>query len=530
MELKMSNSKDKDKKQKKKPEFSKTINIAASPKENIITSEDDFIKIDGVEVVELEDGGLKATSGEIQIPSNSGKKNPPVPETLVPEEMETDEPELMYENEDLQIAYKETFTQAPAYIPHSPHDIKSTGLSKSFIEELFLKHLFQGGDLRGIDIAVRTCLSTGISEEILDSLLKKKLVDIKGSSRSGLGRRQMIFTLTPAGQGVVSYVMERDKYVGPAPITYSYYNFIVDAQSIRNQKLRRIDIEPHFQDLVLNNDVYNAIGPAMNSGKALFFYGPPGNGKTAICRRMTNCFGGDVFIPYSILVDDLIIRIYDDSTHEPDDRTENLDYDQRFVKCKRPMIAVGGELTLDDLSLSYAPEVKFYEAPIQMKANNGMLLVDDFGRQTISPKQLLNRWIVPLENEIDYIMMHTGKKLEIPFDVFIVFSTNLDPAELTDDAFLRRVRYKLEVIRPTLELYTEIFKRECEKRDIKFEPEVYSYLVDKHYKKENRPFNACEPRDLLDQVVDLCSYTGNKPHLTKQILDKVIDNYFVRFN
>ncbi|MBW1810874.1 MAG: ATPase, partial [Deltaproteobacteria bacterium] len=337
-------------------------------------------------------------------------------------------------------------------------------------------------------------------------------------------------TMTEAGHALCQHSMERDRYIGPAPVPFAYYIQAVAAQSVRGNTLQREDIQPHFDDLVLLDKVFDSIGPAMNSGKALFFYGPPGNGKTAICQRMTNCFGGDVFIPHAIIVDDFVIKVFDETIHkEQGNEDENSALDKRWVRCHRPMVVVGGELVLNDLDLAYSSEVKYYEAPFQLKANCGMLLIDDFGRQKVAPKDLLNRWIVPLESEFDFLSMHTGKKLRVPFDVFVVFSTNLDPADLVDAAFLRRVRYKLEVSRPNADLFAAIFKSECAKQGVPWNADMIEYLVTKHYQPKNLPFNACEPRDLLAQVIDLCSYRGIEPVLTQEIIDRVIANYFVKF-
>ncbi|MBU1239601.1 ATPase [Myxococcota bacterium] len=417
----------------------------------------------------------------------------------------------------------------PAFLPGTPPDINATGLTWSFIEELILKHLFQGGTMRGTDIVYRTTLPQNIVEEALEHLRKQQYLEITGAARAGLGRSQMLLRMTQAGLDVCKTSLERDKYVGPAPVPWKYYLKAVSAQSIRSNHFRKEDLEPHFHDLVLDEGVFEAIGPAMNSGQSLFFHGPPGNGKTAICQRMTNCFGGDVFIPYAVLVDDFVIKIFDENLHKVSGTEDDPRLDSRWVRCKRPMVVVGGELLLADLELAYSEGVKFYEAPIQMKANNGLLLVDDFGRQKVSPRELLNRWIVPLESEIDFVSLHTGKKLQIPFDVFVVFSTNLDPKALVDDAFLRRVRYKLEVKRPSEILYKNIFAHECENQEIPWDGELFDYLINEHYKKSNRPMNACEPRDLLAQVRDLCAYNGFKPSLTKEIIDRVVANYFVRF-
>lgn len=419
--------------------------------------------------------------------------------------------------------------EAP-FLPQAPDSVRGTGLSRSYMEELVLKHFFQAGDLRGSDVARRTCLPNSIVEELLTHLRKQKFLDLKGSGGIGLGHSSMIFSMTEAGFSYCEHTMERDQYVGPAPVPFRYYLQAVAAQSIRGGSLQRADIEDHFGDLVLKDDVFDSIGPAMNSGKALFFYGPPGNGKTAICERMTHCFGGDVFVPHAIIIDDFVIKLFDETIHKKAKAERPRGLDHRWVLCERPMVVVGGELQLEDLNLTYSPQVKYYEAPVQMKANCGMLLVDDFGRQTVSPKALLNRWIVPLESEVDYLTMHTGKKLRIPFDVFVVFSTNLDPKELVDDAFLRRVRYKLEVSRPDRGLFEKIFEAECGKRDVPWDPDLVNYLIEQHYTPTNRPFNACEPRDLLAQVRDLCAYQGVASQMSKDVLDRVAHNYFVKFD
>lgn len=414
----------------------------------------------------------------------------------------------------------------PTFLPEPPRSVEATGLSRSYLELLCLKHLFQAGDLRGADLARRVCLPLTIVDEVMGRLREQQLVDITGSTGMGLGRSSMIFTMTSAGHDFCQHAMERDRYVGPAPVPFTYWVQAVAAQTIRENGLRRSDLEPHFADLTVTGELYDTLGPAMNSGKALFFYGPPGNGKTAICQRMTRCFGGDVFVPHAVLIDDFVIKVFDESVHETI-TVEGQALDERWVRCRRPMVLVGGELTLAELDLAYSSEVRFYEAPLQMKAACGVLLIDDFGRQRVSPKDLLNRWIVPLESEIDFITLHTGRKLQIPFDLFVVFSTNLDPAQLVDNAFLRRVRYKLAVRQPDKALYEKIFRRECDERGIAWDAGVFDHLVARHY--DNRPFNACEPRDLLSQVEDLCAYRGEAPNLTRDIIDAVAHNYFVRF-
>ncbi len=416
----------------------------------------------------------------------------------------------------------------PTFLPEPPRSVEATGLSRSYLESLLMKHLFQGGDMRGADLIRRTCLSSSVVEDVMDRLHYQKLVDIKGATGAGLGRSAMIFTLTDAGHQTCRHYRERDRYIGPAPVPFDYWVQATNAQTIRGSGLHREDIESHLSDLTLTDEVFDAIGPAMNSGKSLFLYGPPGNGKTAICQRMTRCFGGDVFVPHSVLVDDFVIKVFDESVHQRS-KIDGEPTDERWVRCRRPMVFVGGELTLEELDLAYSSDVRFYEAPLQMKACCGVLLIDDFGRQRVSPKDLLNRWIVPLENEIDFLTLHTGKKIQVPFDVFVVFSTNLDPSLLVDNAFLRRVRYKLAMRQPDRSGYETIFRMECDQRGIDYVPGVVEHLIREHYEGSRRPFNACEPRDLLSQVEDLCAYKGVEPFLSNEIIDAVAHNYFVRF-
>ncbi len=401
----------------------------------------------------------------------------------------------------------------------------------TMIEELILKAVFFAGELRGIEIAERVRLPTQIVEDAIEGLRKQKYLDLKGGGGMGVGKSTMIYQVTTFANDLLKQILDRNKYNGPAPVTLEQWIKATKAQSVRGNRITKAKMEDKFGDLIIRDYIFDGIGPAMNSGRAIFFYGPPGNGKTAICQCMIDCFEGDIFIPHALLVDDFVIRIYDPTIHKvvPDD--ENTpQYDQRWVRIRRPLIVVGGELTLEMLDLTYSPEVRFYEAPFQLKASNGMLLVDDFGRQKVSPKDLLNRWIVPLESDVDYLTMHTGKKLQMPFDVFVAFSTNLDPSDLVDDAFLRRVRYKLGVQPPDEDHFHQIFEMMCNKRKVPYDANMVQYLIDTHYTPNRRPFAACQPRDLLDQVIDMAYYRGLQPQLLPELLDSAVKSYFVRFD
>ncbi|MBM7116070.1 ATPase [Archangium primigenium] len=420
---------------------------------------------------------------------------------------------------------------APRFVPPQPRNLEELGLNATMVEELVLKAIFFAGEMRGMDIANRLKLPTTVVDEVLEALRRQKYIDIRGGGGSGLGKSTMIYQLTTFATDVLRQILDRNRYNGPAPVPLQEWIQSVKKQSIRGNRITRQRMEDKFGDLIIRDYIFDGIGPAMNSGRAIFFYGPPGNGKTAICQGMVNCFEGDIFIPHAILIDDFIVRIYDSILHRPVEEEPGAPaYDRRWVRCRRPLVVVGGELTLDMLDLVYSPEVKYYEAPFQMKATNGMLLVDDFGRQKVSPKDLLNRWIVPLESDVDMLTLHTGKKVQVPFDVFSAFSTNLDPSDLVDDAFLRRVRYKLEVQRPDEDLFHQIFQVMCDKRGVDYDPDVVQYLINSHYTPHQRLFAACQPRDLLDQMIDMAHYRGEPPRLTRDLVDSAVRSYFVRFD
>jgi SpoVK/Ycf46/Vps4 family AAA+-type ATPase len=290
-----------------------------------------------------------------------------------------------------------------------------------------------------------------------------------------------------------------------------------------------------FAHLIVDDKILEQLGPAVNANKALFLYGAPGNGKTVIAEGLGRAIGGDMFMPYALDIDGHIITMFDPTVHqslETDEPDANslitaAPRDRRWVRIKRPVVMVGGELTLEMLDLTFNSLSKFYEAPIQLKANGGVFLVDDFGRQRVRPQELLNRWIVPLESRVDFLTLHTGKKFQVPFDVLIVFATNLDPKDLADEAFLRRIPYKIPVADPTVEQFTQIFELNCQKRQMPFHKVMVAYLQRRHYSPHGRPLRACHPRDLLDQVSAMCRYRGIEPTISRELLDAACAAYFV---
>ena len=336
-------------------------------------------------------------------------------------------------------------------------------------------------------------------------------------------------------------VIERSQYAGPAPVTLDQYIAAMKAQNRGRLMATPEVMKKALGHLVVSETMYGKIGPAVNSGKSIFLYGPPGNGKTTISEAVGRVvLGADIWIPYAFDVDGQIIRVFDNVNHivleaaESESATQGRNTqtgvrrDPRWIRIRRPCIIVGGELTLEGLDLIYDNVNKYYEAPYQVKANGGMFLIDDFGRQQVRPRDLLNRWIVPLEKGVDFLTLATGRKIEMPFNVLIIFSTNLDPADLVDEAFLRRIRHKIEIGDPSWEEFREIFKRACEAKRVPFDEKGLAYLQQEWYVKHDRKLRSVHPRDILDQLLDIARYLNRKPELNKELIDRACESYFVQ--
>ena len=414
-----------------------------------------------------------------------------------------------------------------------PQSLEELGLPPIFLAQLALKHCFFLDVFILGDLVERLKVSASIISKVLDYLKKEKYVEMRGPdplspvvSAVSLAHRH---TLTDSGKKRAGQLLEYDAYTGPVPVRLEEYWRQVNQQSIRLAEVTPGHLQRSFQGLVLAPEMLDQLGVAAVSGNPLFLYGPSGNGKTIISLRLGKIWDDDILVPYAIYVAGQVIQVWDEMIHCPLQvevpGAEREDH--RWVRCQRPMVVVGGELTLDMLDLAYKPTLKYYEAPLQLKANNGVFIVDDFGRQRLSPQELLNRWIIPLENRQDFLHLRTGQKIAIPFDLFIVFATNLEPRTLVDDAFLRRLRSKVKVDNVSRDQFVEIFRLCCTQYQLEFDQSMVEYLLTKYYDGGQNSLSACHPRDLLEKILDYSRYHQLPTRLTPENLDRACQSYFV---
>ncbi|HUF39448.1 MAG TPA: ATP-binding protein [Anaerolineales bacterium] len=425
------------------------------------------------------------------------------------------------------------------FIPPPITRIEDTGLSPLWLQDLILKIMYHQGYLSGFKIAEEIALPfAGLTAVLLENLKREKLIEVK-SSQMGLGEGAYTYAITGAGIHRAREALERSQYAGAAPVPIEEYNNAIRKQNRGRPTVNHRSLRQVLSQLVLNDAILERIGPAVNSGNSIFMYGPPGNGKTTIARAIGSMTSrGNIYIPYAIYIDGQVVKLYDSVNHQmaPDEISTSIGTgslrtstrrDPRWIRIRRPFIVTGGELTMEGLDLVFDDTNKYYEAPFQVKANGGILLIDDFGRQLVRPRDLLNRWIVPLENRIDFLTLHTGRKIEVPFDVLVIFSTNLPPKDLVDEAFLRRLRHKIEVGDPTYQEYREIFRRVAAAKGVAYSDQGLAYLLQEWYIKASRKLRASHPRDLCDQILDVAHFLDVQPAMTRELLDRASAAYFV---
>lgn len=411
--------------------------------------------------------------------------------------------------------------------PTQPQSIEETGLPRSVIESLVCKYLSVVGTSSGRGIAEHVCLPFGILEEFFQALRSRQWICHAGSAPLN----DYYYALTDQGRDRARRFMEACAYVGPAPVPLIDYVVSVEAQTIRGEAPRREQLENAFHDISIEPELFASLGPAVNSGAGLFIYGAPGNGKSTLARRITMCFGQYVWVPHTITEDGQLIKVYDPAYHKASESSDDQllksnGHDRRWIKIRRPTVVVGGELTMDNLEIRHDPHSNVSEAPLQLKSNCGSLLIDDFGRQRIEPRELLNRWIVPLESRFDFLTLVTGKKIQVPFEQLIIFSTNLNPEDLVDEAFLRRIPYKIKIGDASEEEFHKLFQLNASPFNCEYRADVVDHLVEAHYRPIERPMRRCHPRDLLSQIRNYCVYNDLEVEMKPEYFDHVVKSYF----
>jgi predicted ATPase with chaperone activity len=418
--------------------------------------------------------------------------------------------------------------------PTAPQTIEESGLSLDLVVQLVLKMLHFAGELSGTELGRRLGLTYAVIEPALDLLKVQRQLEIVGGGF--VGGASYRYRITDSGRTRAALFLESSHYVGIAPVPLRQYQRYMEAfRAAAPRGASRDRVQKAFSHLVISDRVLDQLGPAINAGHSMFVYGPPGNGKTVISQAIRRMLDGHIAIPHALEVEGSIVRLFDPVNHEPvsnaGEDVESLTTlgreDRRWVTCRRPMVMVGGELTLSSLELSYSSTTGFYQAPVQAVANGGVLVIDDFGRQHCSPRDLLNRWIVPLESRIDFLTLQTGQKFELPFMTLVVFATNIRPAELVDEAFLRRIQYKIFAESPTVDDFIRIFDGCCNELGVTAEPGVARQLLQEYYRPRKIALRGCHPRDLIRQALSLAGYLGRPGHVTFDLLEAACSSYFV---
>jgi predicted ATPase with chaperone activity len=404
----------------------------------------------------------------------------------------------------------------------SPQELEQTGIPRGLLEDLALKILYLNGEMTLHELSDRMCLSPSVLEEIFEFFRREQLCEVKGMV--GMSHR---IAASAEGKSRAIELLSLSQYAGPAPVSLMDYATRVRTQSVQQTQVQRPDLIRAFHPLVLDDDVIDRLGTAVVSGTSIFLHGPAGTGKTTIANGLPAIYNDQVCIPHAVEVDGQIITVYDPGVHRPSGEAVPEDTDRRWVLCHRPCVIAGGELSAEMLDLQYNQASRYYTAPLQMKANNGVLILDDFGRQRMRTDELFNRWMTPLDRRVDFLSLPGGRKFEVPFDLFVVFATNLDPNQLADEAFLRRIPNKIRINHASPEQFREIFRRECATRLLESDEGLETHLVQFITQEMKQPLLQCYARDLINQIFWAAAYLGVEPRLTQNTLDQACRNYFL---
>jgi predicted ATPase with chaperone activity len=415
--------------------------------------------------------------------------------------------------------------QSRNFIPIPPKTVEETQLDFSFLADLALKTVYADANSSTTRVARQLCLPVPIVKLLLEHLYNEKLIEIRGQ----ISHLDYRYGILERGWQRANRLLDLSSYIGPAPVSLQSYAAMASQQSKNRKPVLPESVENALSGLVLPEMTLQTIGLVAKSRRTLFMFGEPGNGKTSIAVALHSAQTGEIWIPHAIEVDNQIIKMFDQHNHEQVETNGDDGYDKRWIKIKPPLVIVGGEMTIETMDLIYSSTVRYYEAPFQMKANGGTLIIDDFGRQRIDPRDLLNRWIIPLERGTDYLTLHTGKKIEVPFNPLLIFATNLNPKGLVDEAFLRRIGYRLHIAPPTREHYISIFQEVLKDNGLDYDEKLLEFLLQR-YGQEQRPLRCCEPRDLIHNVLDICRYVGQPPELSEDLLERAWINYFGHYN